>query len=126
MAMWFTIPWLFPCCKLMHFIAYLFGFIFVYFCNIVKPKFKAPSRSFWLFLGMIVGLFTYGSNLLRVFDLIVYNMWPWSINFYLSSLILILFLETHFCVPEFVEYFIKAPMPNRHKIVWKKIRIYKC
>ena len=50
----------FPCCKLIHFI--------IYFCYIVKLFFKAPLRCLWLFLGLIVGSSTYGSNLLCVLD----------------------------------------------------------
>ena len=89
----FTRPRLFPCCKVICFTAYLIGTIFVYLCNIVMLILRTPLRSLWLFLGLIVGPFMCYTNKLCVLDFMMYNMWPWSINFqlfYPSSLSLCL------------------------------------
>ena len=86
MSIWFTIPWLFPYCKLKHFVGYLIWIILIYFCNIVKLIFKMPLTSLWLLLGLIAVPFTNGSNLLCVLHLMVY-MWPWSIIVYLCFII---------------------------------------
>ena len=69
--------WL-QCCKFIYFVACLIGIIF----------FKVRMTV----LGVIVSQPTYCSNLSCIPDLIGYNMWPGSINFYpfvLLSFILI-------------------------------------
>ena len=47
---------------------------------------RTPLRSLWLFSGLIVGPFMYCTNKLCVLELMMYNMWLWSLNFYPLSL----------------------------------------
>ena len=74
LSIWFTGPWLFPCCKDINFTAYLIGYVFIYFSNIVKLILRIPLRSLWQFLGLFVGPFIYFTNKLCVLDLMVNNI----------------------------------------------------
>ena len=105
LSIWITRPWLLPCFKVIYFTAYSFGIVFIYFCNIVKLILRTPLKSLWLFLGLIVGPFMYCFNELCVLDLMMCNMWLWSINFYPFFILLLqqycsVFTEDNGILPE--------------------------